>query len=416
MGILGRLLGTESTTPDLADDAELSARSWSWATTFPSTLTSPIPATYGAAVRSQPELALAAPTVWASARMVAASVSSMPWLAKDRRTRVVIANQPAILRQPDPFNPREVTLNQLAWAMLLRGEAFAWLTAPDRSGRPTVAIPVPNDEVMVSWNRDETRPTYTWRGMSMTLGVDLMHLKYQDLGPGYLHGVGPVQAIAGSIAGYLNADRLTASQFTEGAWVDGVLEAPNKLTAPEAQRLRDQWDTAHAGKRGTAVLEGGITYKPVMMSNSDAQLLEGRTYYATEIARAFGIPAPLLGLPMGEGSSLTYANLADIKAQFAQFAVQPVTDMLEAHFSALVPSTQEVLFQFGSLLRADINTRFSVYERALNAGLMTRNEARELEGLPAVAGGDEFTPTNATQEPAQDEPQPTPAQQDQVNA
>lgn len=414
MGILARILGTETHTPDLADDTEMSARSWSWATTFPSTLTSPVPATYGAAVRSQPELALAAPTVWAASRMVASSVASMAWLAKDRRTRQVIANQPAILRQPDPFQPREVTLNQLAWAMLLRGEAFAWLTAPDRSGRPTVAIPVPNDEVRVSWNRDETRPVYTWRGMTMTLGVDLMHLKYQDLGPGYLHGVGPVQAIAGSIAGYLNADRLTATQFTEGAWVDGVLEAPNKLTATEAERMRAQWDAAHAGKRGTAVLEGGITYKPVMMSNSDAQLLEGRTYYATEIARAWGIPAPLLGLPMGEGSSLTYANLADIKAQFAQFAVQPVTDMLEAQFSALVPSTQEVLFLFGSLLRADISTRFNVYERALAAGLMTRNEARELEGLPAVPGGDDF-PAVTSQAPA-DDAQPTPAQQDQVNA
>jgi HK97 family phage portal protein len=197
--------------------------------------------------------------------------------------------------------------------------------------------------------------------------------------------------------------------------VDGVLEAPNKLTAPEAERLRAQWDTAHAGKRGTAVLEGGITYKPVMMSNSDAQLLEGRTYYATEIARSYGIPAPLLGLPMGEGSSLTYANLADIKAQFAQFAVQPVTDMLEAQFSALLPSTQEALFLFGSLLRADINTRFSVYERALAAGLMTRNEARELEGLPAVPGGDAF-PADSQPAPTGQDTQPTPAQQNQVNA
>jgi len=414
MGILARILGTDTQAPDLSNDTDLSARSW--ATTFPATLTSAIPATYGAAVRSQPDLALAAPTVWAASRMVAASVSSMSWVAKDRRTRVTVANQPAILRQPDPFQPREVTLNQLAWAMLLRGEAFAWLTAPDRSGRPTVAIPVPNDEVFVTWNREETRPRYVWRGMDMTLGVDLMHLKYQDLGPGYLHGVGPVQAIAGSIAGYLNADRLTSTQFTEGAWVDGVLEAPNKLTATEATRLRTQWDDAHAGRRGTAVLEGGITYKPVMMSNSDAQLLEARTYYATEIARAYGVPAPLLGLPMGEGSSLTYSNLADIKAQFAQFGVQPVTDMLEAQFTRLVPSTQEVVFQFGSLLRADISTRFSVYDKALNAGILTRNEAREMEGLPAVVGGDEFTPTNATQEPAQDEPQPSPAQQAQVNA
>jgi HK97 family phage portal protein len=167
-----------------------------------------------------------------------------------------------------------------------------------------------------------------------------------------------------------------------------VLEAPNKLTQPEADRLRQQWDQAHAGKRGTAVLEGGIVYKPVMMSNSDAQLLESRKFYATDIARAYGIPAPLLGLPMGEGSSLTYANLADIKSQFAQFAVQPVTDSIEAEFSRLLSSTQECLFSFASLLRSDIKTRYEVYTQALEAGILTLNEVRELEGLPAVPDGD----------------------------
>jgi HK97 family phage portal protein len=339
----------------------------------------------------------------------------MPWRAVNRTTRQVMP-QPSVLRQPDPFQPRETTLAQLSAAMLIRGEAFAWLTAHDRSGRATVAIPVPNDEVSITWDDTQRFAVYRWRGQVMTLGYDLMHLKYQDLGPGYLHGVGPIQAIAGTIAGNLNADRLTSTQFTEGAWVDGVLEAPNKLTKAEADRLREQWDTAHAGKRGTAVLEGGIAYKPVMMSNSDAQLLESRKFYATDIARAYGIPAPLLGLPMGEGSSLTYANLADIKSQYAQFAVQVVTDSVEAQFSRLLPSTQECLFAFSSLLRADISTRYSVYSKALDAGLLTVNEARELEGLPPLAGGDEIRAPKDTQQVGGGDATPTPAQQDQVNA
>jgi len=412
MGFIQRILGTQQQTPDTDE------RSWPyggpWATLLPSTLTSTLPAIAGSAVRANPDMALALPTVWAASAMVSSSVASMPVVSKVRSTRLTQDPTAPILRQPDPWHPLETTLSQWSMAMLLRGEAFAWLTAPDRSGRATVAIPIDNDEVHISWDREGLRPVYTWRGQPMVLGRDLLHMKYQDLGPGYLHGIGPVQAIAGSITGGLNADRLASTQFTEGAWVDGVLEAPNKLTAPEATRLRQQWDDAHAGRRGTAVLEGGITFKPVMMSNSDAQLLESRTWYATEVARAFRIPAPLLGLPMGEGSSLTYANLADIKAQYAQFAVQPVTDVLEAQLSQLLPSTQQALFVFSSLLRADISTRFSVYDKALGIGMLTLNEARELEGLPAVPGGDEIrTPT--TTAPQADDTDPTPAQQDQVN-
>jgi HK97 family phage portal protein len=384
VGILQRILGL---TTEPSPDTETRSSS-PWVTTYPSTLLSAVPDSWGAYVRSQPDVALAQATVWACVRMVSAAAGSMPWNAIHRSTRVLAPTPPPILRQPDPFQPREVTIKQVATSMLLRGEAFLWLTAHDRSGRATVAIPIPNDEVQVSWDSQRLRPVYQWRRQAMVLDETIMHLKYQDLGPGHLHGIGPVQAIAGTIGGNLNADRLVAAQFTEGAWVDGVLEAPARLTVTEAKRLREQWDEAHAGRRGTAVLEGGITYKPVQMSNQDAQLLESRTFYATDTARAFGVPAPLLGLPMGEGSSLTYQNLADIKSQFAQFAVQPVTDSIEAGFSTQLPSTQEALFSFAALLRSDVKTRYEVYTAALDAGILTLNEVRALEGLPAVPGGD----------------------------
>lgn len=410
MGLLQRILGISQEPEPVTRSTPLYGPVLN-----PSDLTSRLPSSYGAAIRYQPELALAQPTVFASVRMVAAAVQSMPWHSMVRSTRLPVDPQPAILRQPDPWHAREDTLRQVATLLLMHGNAFLWLTAPDRSGRPTVAIPIPTDEVLVSWNTARTRPTYTWRGQDLELGRDLMHLKYVDLGPGHLYGLGPIQAIAGSIAGAVNADRLVGDQYTEGAWVDGVLQAPNKLTEAEATRLRAQWDAAHAGKRGTAVLEGGIEYKPVMMSNAEAELLGSRKWYATDIARAFGIPAPLLGLPMGEGSSLTYQNIEGVKSQFAQFAVQPVTDAIEAAFTQLtVPSTQEVLFRFASLLRADIATRYSVYQTALQSGILTVNEVRELEGLPALPGGDTIQPTQ--QAAVASDATPTPAQEAQVNA
>jgi len=413
MGLLQRILGLD--TGPATDDTD--TRSWPLygPVLNPSDLTSRIPAQAGAAIRYTPELALAQPSVFTAVRMVSAAVQSMPWQSMVRSTRLPVDPQPAIIRQPDPWHPREDTLRRIATLLLLHGNAYLWLTAPDRSGRPTVAIPVDNSEVLVQWNEAGTRPTYRWRGQLLELNRDLMHLKYMDLGPAHLFGIGPVQAIAGSIAGALNADQLVAQQYTDGAWVDGVLQAPNKLTKAEADRLRSQWDAAHAGKRGTAVLEGGIEYKPVMMSNAEAELLASRKWYATDIMRTFGIPAPLAGLPMGEGSSLTYQNIEGVKSQFAQFAVQPVTDTIESAFTQLtVPSTQEVLFQFASLLRADISTRFSVYQTALAAGILTVNEVRALEGLPAVPGGDTLqTDTAATV--AADEPTPTPAQEAQVN-
>lgn len=404
MGLLDRLLRIDTDTPPTTDIRSVAAVNPATLTTNYLTGVSPL------LIADQPTQALAQPTVFASVRMIASSVQSMPWRSMMIATREVAAAQPAVIRQPDPFNPREVTLKQIATTILLKGEAFVWLTAHDRSGRATVAIPIPNDEVHITWDEQRLRPVYTWRSQRMVLGETIDHMKYVDTGA--LHGIGPVQALSGQIAGSLQAERLSASQYTDGAWVDGVLEAPNKLTIKEAERLRAQWDAAHAGKRGTAVLEGGIEYKPVMMTNTEAQLIEGRGFTATELARAFGIPAPLLGLPMGEGSSLTYQNIEGVKSQFAQFAVQPVTDVIEASFTKLVPTTQTVLFQFAALLRADIATRYSVYDRALTAGILTPNEVRAMEGLPDMPGGDTL---KAEPEPVA-EANPTPAQQEAINA
>lgn len=406
MGIFTKLLRLDHVQPD---DHQVR----SLASAYPATLTSGLmPGTPGA-IASQPQLALAQSTVFSAVRMISHSASSMPWRSFNISTRDIATDQPAIIRQPDPFNQREVTIKQLVTTMLLKGEAFMWLTAPGRDGRATVAIPIPNDEVTIKWDDQGLRPVYHWRRQLMHLDQTIMHLKYIDY-PGSLHGIGPVQSLAGQISGSLQAERLAATQYVDGAWVDGVLEAPNKLTKPEAERLRAQWDSAHAGKRGTAVLEGGIEYKPVQMSNTEMQLIQGRGYYATELARAFGIPAPLLGLPMGEGSSLTYQNIEGVKSQYAQFAVQPVTDTIESAFTVLVPSTQTVLFQFAALLRADISTRYSVYERALNAGILTVNEARTFEGLPDVPGGDVIQ-TKPTAAAAVSDANPSPAQQEAVN-
>jgi HK97 family phage portal protein len=260
-----------------------------------------------------------------------------------------------------------------------------------------VLIPIDNDEMTVSRDPRTRRAVYRWRSESLRLDYDVAHIKLVDV-PGLLHGIGPIQSMSGNVGGALKADALAAEQFTEGAWVDGVLQAPTKLTKDEAERLRTQWDATHAGKRGTAVLEGGITYEPVQMTNADAEFLASRQWYAAEIARAYGIPLPLMGVSSGDsGGSLTYRNIEGVRAEYAQFAVQPVTDPIEAALSRLIPSTQEPLFRFGALLRADIATRYNVYEKALSSGILTVNEVRDMEGLPAIAGGDVRTPNASVQ-------------------
>lgn len=372
----------------------------------PTTLQAYDPANAPVAIHSMPVQALGVPSVYAAVRMISRDVASMPWAAYNRGTAQLVAEQPTVLRRPDPFEPVDGTRMKLASALLLRGNAFAWLTAPGRDGRPTVAIPIPNGEVFVTWNERRTRPVYRWRGEVLELGRTIAHFKYLDLGPEYLLGLGPIQACSTSLAGALGAERFAEQFYGDSGVPDGVLTAPGALTKPEADLLRNQWAEARAGARSTAVLPQGVTWEAITVNNADAQYIEGRQFSALSVAQMFGIPAGKLGAQQS-GSSLTYTNLESLQSQYATDAVKPVSEELESVFGELIPSTQEVRFSFMHLIRADTPTRFSVYEKALTNGILTLNEVRELEGRPPLEGGDtprDPTPTTTdtdTTEPAE---------------
>ena len=134
-----------------------------------------------------------------------------------------------------------------------------------------------------------------------------------------------------------------------------------------------------------------MTYEPISWSAADLQFVEQRQMSSTEIARLFGVPAPLISAPVPGSSSLTYRNLESVRAEYVMLAVQPVTDRLEAAFGELLPATQTVRFRLSDALRADSRTRFDVYQIGISTGVLTVNEARELEGLPPRPdGGDVF--------------------------
>jgi len=345
------------------------------------------------AIRNHPRSGLVLPTLFRAVSMIADASASLPFAAWDPTSQTRVARQPSIVRRPDPFLANQTFVRQTATSLLLEGNAFWFLTAPDADGRPTVARPIPPSEVSVAWNQSKTDVIYEWRGRRMTLGVDIAHLRYIDE-PGYAWGLGPVQAASLPIAGAIEAERYAATFFTEAAVPDGVLETPNRLTKDEADRLRDQWTTAHGARRGTAVLSQGMTWKQVSISNRDAEAVASRNLSQQDVARLFGIPSALLNVN-ASGSSLTYQNQEGIATDFARYAVQPITDRIEAALTDLVPRGQEVRFRFVDLLKADSRTRFDVYQVALANGILTVNEVRDLEGLPPLPGGGDIpeTPT-----------------------
>ena len=339
----------------------------------------------GLAVATKPGLATGVPAVYAAVSMIARAVSVLPWESMNRNTGERVEPQPTIVRRPNPDTSIGDTREELLVSMLLWGEAFMYLDQPV-NGRPTVAIPIPNSAVRISWNKNQTRRRYWIGDDELILNKEIAHIPLLRY-PGWKHGLGPIQAARVSVSGSLEAEGMAADQFgTGGPPVDGVVTVPGKLTKPEADLHREQWQES-AGGRGPAFLSGGMGFQTTNMSNVDLQFLESRNYGVLDIARLFNIPPTFLAAEL-QGSSITYSNQEQAYVNLMRQAYQPVADKLETAFEQWIPATQVLRTDFRALLRGDIRTRFDTYEIGTRIGILTPNEIRKAENLEPLAGGD----------------------------
>ncbi|MTD32621.1 phage portal protein [Paludibacterium sp. dN 18-1] len=95
---------------------------------------------------------------------------------------------------------------------------------------------------------------------------------------------------------------------------DKILEP---LSREKVKQTREQWQEQYAGFRnagGIAVLQDGLKFSPLAMTNSDAQLIEARKLSSLEITQIFKVPPHKVGL-------LDRATNNNIEQQAIEFVV-----------------------------------------------------------------------------------------------
>jgi len=103
---------------------------------------------------------------------------------------------------------------------------------------------------------------------------------------------------------------------------------------------------------------------------------------------AYRIPLHLLAGTGGD--TQTYQNVESAGINFVRYTLLPWCRRLEDAFSDLLPAGQRVRFNTDEFTRADLLTRVNAAKEQISAGMMTPNEAREIENREPYEGGDQF--------------------------
>jgi len=283
-------------------------------------------------------------------------------------------------QSPNDYMTSQELVEHLATVLLLRGHAF--LDVQNNSiGNVKSMVPLRYfDSVNLSMNSSGT-PFANWvtnNGVSKTSYPPfhkdgLFDIKLQSL-DGYT-GISPIRMMGEQIGTGIATQRHNAKIFENGTRLSGILSTEDTLDGDSIDRITQSWQGAYGGTDNAgkvAVLEGGLSYTNITMTNQDAQLLEMLCFSREQIAAAYRVPVHMLN----DTTAQTMNNVEQNNLQFLKASLMPTMIKLENAFTKLLPDNMEIKFDTKAFVRGDIKTQAEVAEVMIKNRIISHEESR----------------------------------------
>ena len=345
--------------------------------------------------------ALQVSAVWAAVELLADNIASLPLFVYERETGVdghkKLARGNALwLLLHDTPNNRHTPMEfwqYMVMNYLLRGNAYARLVR-NGIGEVISMTPLSADQVEVEVLDDQTIVyKYYYEGKIAIYSPESM-LHWRDKGNGVV-GMSRLDYMRSTVNVAVGAQNHTANVFRKSAKRPGVFMIDKLLTDEQRSAIRKNYKGLVEGNEDDLlVLEAGAKFEALSMTPADVQLLETRKFSIEDIARWFGIPSAMIN---DTEKTTTWGTGIDQLIQgFYKFRLRPMLESLEQAIDKRVLTAAQrrryaVEFSLDAILRGSLKDRLETGAKAVQNGLMTRNEWRQLENLPPVDGADELT-------------------------
>ena len=328
--------------------------------------------------------------VWACARVVADAVSTLPvdLMQGNGTAATPVDPLPTILQRPSAYCDRVDWLSQVVVSLLTTGNVYGIIASRDRLEYPTQINLVSPGEISASIDPDTGRKVYKGQNGKRLSDEQVWH-RTGLVWPGEVVGLDPVTYFVRTITLGLEAERYGADYYQNGAHPTAVATTDQEISADQARTIKQRIKEA-VSRRDIPVLGAGLKLAPWQGSPNDAQLAETIRMNASMVCAIYGVPAEKIGVSMGDGGSVTYANREQRAQDFLSDAVNPWLVRLEQSMTDWFPRGKFVKFNTGGFLKSDLKTRFEAYNVATGGKpWMLPSEARSLENWQPAPGIDE---------------------------
>ena len=327
---------------------------------------------FGGANTATREEFMSVPTGARARNIICSSIASIGLEVIDRSTGMEIEDgTPRVIRTPDPRVPGSATYVWTCEDLLLYGYAYWQIT-----------------ELFADTYRVRSVQRVSPARVTIQTNSLATEIEYYmvDGSPVPNSGVGSLVVFNGNDEGVLNRAGRTirtgaeleraAAMYAREPIPSMVLKSNGTaLPADRIAKLLDSWASARRN-RGTAFLNADVTLETVGFDPEKLQLSAARSYIATEVARACGIPAYYVDAETG--SSMTYSNATNQRQTLLDFSLIPLMTSISERLSMpdFVPSSQEVKYDLSDYLRGSDLERANIYK--------TLNSIVDANGNPAL--------------------------------
>lgn len=289
---------------------------------------------------------------------------------------------------------------------VLRGNGYAWIYRDPGTGYVRELIPLPPDYVAITFVEGKL-----WYVFSHPVTGEVTWLRPEDVLHYKAYSEDGIEGISVLRRASLTLDTARAAQqyenstWNSGGQPSGILTTDSdlgnsievlqpdgtKLVVDPKEQLRKSWEAIHRGPGNAfrlAVLDLGLKYQPISMTNVDSQFVESNEVRVIDVCRFFGVPPHLVyagkqSYESNEQNGIEFVNytLLGYETQWGQ----------ENGYKLLLPSERtqglRIKRELKVFLRGDTTAQANWYRTMREIGAYSVDDILALEDLPKVPGG-----------------------------
>lgn len=343
--------------------------------------------------------------VYRSVNLISRAIASVPWRLYQGRSEMLSHVFLDLLHGPNPRQGGSAFMETLASYLLLSGNSYMEVLYNNEQIPSELHLLRP-DRVKIIPGADGTPYGYDYTASGRSVRLDAYHAPSK---PQIIHfklfnplddwyGMSPIEAAAASIDQHNAVGAHNLSILQNGGRPTGALiiggQDKTYLTDEQRETLKQDIRDLYEGAKNAGrilVMEGGFEWKEMGLSPKDLDFVEGKNTSAREIAKAYGVPSMLVGVP----GDATFSNYREARLHLWEDTILPlldhITDEINRHLAPSFGPDMRIGYDIDQIPALSAR-REETWSKIASASFLTINEKRHAIGYAPIDGGDLLQP------------------------